>query len=266
MNKEIMNLWKTVPGEYEEQPKITAYVPDEKKSDCAVVILPGGAYIMRAPHEGEGYAKYFFENGITAFVVDYRVAPHKFPLPLLDARRGVKFARYYAEKYGINKNKVAIMGSSAGGHLAALTSTYYENIECESNDEIDKEDFIPNAQILCYPVIKLLGKGIGHLGSGANLLGDKQAELGEELSPDNIVSKRTPQAFIWHTMADDCVNVINSLDYAKSLRLNNIGAEIHIFPDGHHGLGLADSGENKVLRHVSKWAPLMIDWLKYIGF
>ena len=94
MNKEIMNLWKTVPGEYEEQPKITAYVPDEKQCDCAVVILPGGAYAMRAPHEGEGYAKYFCDNGITAFVVDYRVAPHKFPLPLLDARRGVKYARY----------------------------------------------------------------------------------------------------------------------------------------------------------------------------
>ncbi len=261
-----MDLWKKIPGMCEEIPKITAYIPDEKKSDGAVVILPGGGYSMRAEHEGVGYAKFLCANGITAFVADYRVAPHKFPLPLADARRAVQFARHFAEKYGIDKNKIAIMGSSAGGHLAALTSTYYKEIDCDGGDEISKEDFIPNAQILCYPVIKLIGKDVAHLWSGANLLGEEHVFMGEELSPDNIVSEKTPQAFIWHTFADDCVNVINSLDYAKSLKKNNIGAEIHIFPDGYHGLGLADDGEDKIKLHVSQWTSLLINWLKYIGF
>lgn len=266
MKVEAFDLWKDIPGEASEIPKITAYVPDNKTSNAAIAILPGGGYAARAPHEGKGYAEFFCENGITAFVIDYRVAPHKFPLPLLDSRRGIKYIRYYAEKYGIDKNKIAIMGSSAGGHLAAMTSTYFEDVECSSRDEIDKEDFIPNAQILCYPVIKLLGKGISHLGSGKNLLGDLQAEMGEELSPDLIANEKTPKAFIWHTAEDNCVNVINSLDYAKKLKTLNISTEMHIFPDGAHGLGLAVKEQDKVKKHVSQWSSLLLNWLKYIGF
>ena len=166
MKTETFDLWSQIPGTALEIPKITAYVPDNKISNAAIAILPGGGYAIRSGYEGKDYAEFFCKNGITAFVIDYRVAPHKFPLPLLDSRRGIKYIRYNAEKYGIDKNKIAIMGSSAGGHLAALTSTYFKDVECSSNDEIDAEDFIPNAQILCYPVIKLLGKGIAHLGSG----------------------------------------------------------------------------------------------------
>ena len=132
----------------------------------AIVICPGGAYRLRVAHEGKNYAEFLTEHGYTSFVLDYRVAPHKFPLPLLDARRAIRFVRFYADKYGIDKNKIAIMGSSAGRHLAAMTATYYEPIEFENIDEIDKEDFIPNAQILCYPVIKLLGKGKAHKKTG----------------------------------------------------------------------------------------------------
>lgn len=260
MNTEVLNLWES-----EGSTKITAYIPENKTSDCAIVILPGGAYMSRAPHEGKGYAEFFTKNGITSFVVDYRVAPEQFPLPLLDSRRAIKYVRYYSDKYGINKNKIAVMGSSAGGHLAALTSTYFEKIEGDSCDEIDNEDFIPNAQILCYPVIKLLGKGIAHLGSGKYLLGERHAEMGEELSPDIIASERTPKAFIWHTAADQAVNVINSLDYAKKLKNVGVSTELHIFPDGSHGLGLAD-GEDDVQRHVSQWSELLLKWLRYINF
>ena len=100
---------------------------------------------MRADYEGADYAKFLAENGICAFVVDYRVTPHRFPLPLLDARRAVRTVRYYAKEYGIDKNKIAVMGSSAGGHLAALTATYYDKMEFEDVDDIDKEDCVPNA-------------------------------------------------------------------------------------------------------------------------
>ena len=133
---EKKDLWTKTPGMCEETPTITAYMPDEKKSELAVVIFPGGGYGMRASHEGEGYAKFLAENGYTSFVIDYRVSPHEFPLPLLDARRAVRTVRHYAGKYGIDKNKIAVMGSSAGGHLAALCSTYFEPIDFEKLDEI----------------------------------------------------------------------------------------------------------------------------------
>ncbi len=272
MKIETANLWNTIPGMCEETPIITAYTPDNKTSDGTVVILPGGGYRNRAPHEGKGYAEFFAKNGITAFVVDYRVSPHRFPLPLLDARRGIKFVRFFADKYGIDKSKIAIMGSSAGGHLTALTSTYFKDIQTDTPaDEIDKEDFIPNAQILCYPVIKLLEEGVAHIGSGQRLLGEMRDTLAKDFEPHTLVTAKTPPAFIWHTHADSEVNVINSLEYTKSLRNNGIDAELHVFPHGEHGLGLADTADEsnidyKVLNHVSQWSSLLLNWLKYIGF
>lgn len=261
---EKFDLWSKIPGEYTEVPKITSYIPADKKSDLAIIIFPGGAYGFRAEHEGREYAEFLAENGYSAFVVDYRVAPHKFPLPLLDARRAIRTVRFYADKFGIDKNKIAVMGSSAGGHLSALASTYFEEIEYEKTDEIDFENFIPNYQILCYPVISLYGKGLTHFGSGKNLLGDALAEKGEELSPHLLVSDKTPPAFIWHTFADNSVNVQNSLLYVENLKENGIKAELHIFPDGEHGLGLSKK-DDRISRHISQWTKLLLKWLEYIN-
>ena len=256
------NLWMNVPGLCEEVPTITAFLPEKKLYDMAVVILPGGGYTGRSAHEGEDYAKFLNENGIAAFVCDYRVIPHQFPLPLLDARRAIQFVRHYANVYGINKKKIAVMGSSAGGHLAALASTYFDSIAIDAKDEIDNEDFIPNAQILCYPVIKLSSKKSGaHIWSCKNLLGDKALELADDLTPEYLVSEKTPCCFMWHTFADSEVSVINSLDYAKALKKNDIPAELHIFPKGNHGLGLANEN-NEICRHISQWGKLLINWLK----
>lgn len=256
--KETVKLWDNVPGLCEQIPELDCYFPENKTSDIAVVIFPGGGYGHLAPHEGKGYAEFLNQHGITAFVCSYRVAPHRFPLPLLDARRAIRFVRYYNDKFGIAKDKVYVMGSSAGGHLAALSSTYYEPIEFETDDGIDAECAKPNGQILCYPVIKLLGKGVAHLGSGKNLLGALQPDLGEELSPDQIVTAQTPKAFIWHTFDDKGVNVINSLDYARALRQNHVDVEMHIYPHGAHGLGLALQDP-----HVADWSRQLLRWLAY---
>ncbi len=269
MRTETFNLWKNTPGLCEEVPTLTAYVPENKTSDAAVVIFPGGGYRIRAPHEGDGYALFLNKLGITAFVCDYRVDPHRFPLPLLDARRAVRTVRAMADKYDLDKSKIGVMGSSAGGHLAALVSTYFEPFEFEGADEIDNEDFIPNAQILCYPVIKLIDHG-AHIGSGANLLAEKHAELGRALSPDRIVSERTPKAFIWHTFSDKSVNVVNSLDYARALRKYEIPTEMHIFPVGGHGLGLADGdpkyGRDNKNDYIAQWSGMLAQWLKLNNF
>lgn len=259
----VFNLWEKTPGLCEEVPTITPYIPENKKSDCAVVIYPGGGYSKRAPHEGQGYAEFFMQNGITSFVCDYRVAPHRFPLPLLDARRAVRWVRAHADEYGIDKNKIAVMGSSAGGHLAASVSTYTEPIDFEGADAIDGECPIPNATILCYPVIVAPdSEGVAHTGSYRNLLGVENApELERRLDPSRNVTESTPPAFIWHTAEDPGVNVINSYTYAAAMRKKGLRPEMHIFPDGKHGLGLAHD-----YPHVAQWSGLLLNWLKYIGF
>ena len=267
---ETMNLWEQTPGLCNEVPTITYYKPENTTSRAAVVIFPGGGYSHRAEHEGRGYAEFLANNGISAFVVEYRVAPHTFPLPLLDARRAVRFVRYYADKFDIDKQKVAVMGSSAGGHLAALTSTYRKPISFEGVDEIDQEDFLPNKQILCYPVINLYDLNISHIGSGNQLLGDDFMVSHDtvsrmKLTPSLLVSRKTPDAFIWHTFEDAGVNVKNSLEYAERLRDYGIATELHIFPHGPHGMGLPGDAD-AMRRHVSQWGELLLKWLAYIGW
>ena len=270
MYTEIYNLWQNIPGKCSEIPVIKYYKPQNKISDCAVVIFPGGGYEKRAAHEGDGYAEFLAQNGITAFVVEYRIAPHYFPLPLLDARRAMRFVRSRADHYGIDKNKIAAMGSSAGGHLTALLATYTLAIDGEITDKADETDYMPNAQILCYPVINLYNTEIAHIGSGNNLTGNKIAESGDvdtrkKLTPSLLCTSETPPAFIWHTFDDATVNVKNSLEYAASLKDCGVGTELHIFPNGRHGLGLTEHS-NALENHVAQWSSLMLEWLGYMGW
>ena len=258
-----MNLWRSTPGLCEEIPTITPYVPERKTSRAAIVIFPGGGYARRAEHEGKGYAEFFTQNGITAFVVEYRVSPHRHPLPLLDARRAVNLVRTQAEEYGIDRDKIAVMGSSAGGHLAALTSTHRGALDFEGVDAREIADAIPNAQILCYPVICPPDPDlIAHVGSYRNLLGDERMEAEKyEVAPNLLADGSAPPAFIWHTANDATVNVINSYRYATVLRERNVSVEMHIFPDGKHGLGLAPGSP-----HVAQWTGLMLSWLGDLGW
>ena len=240
-------------------PVLEHYAPEQATHDCAVVIFPGGGYSGRAPHEGEGYAKFFVENGIHAFVCEYRVCPASFPRPLLDARRAVRYVRANAERYGIDPSKILVMGSSAGGHLASLVSTYRGVLEGEKGDSLFAVDPTPNASILCYPVIDMVGK-YTHVGSRQNLIGDTGIPF-ESVSTCDIVDDRTPPAFLWHTSEDAAVPVANSYKYALALREHNIPAEVHVFPYGRHGLGLSPDDA-----HVAQWAPLLLNWMRLMGF
>lgn len=257
MLTKTVHLWENTPGMCQETPTLDIHIPARKHTKMAVVILPGGGYRERANHEGTGYAEFFNAYGITAFVCQYRVNPHLFPLPLLDARRTMRYVRAHSEELGIDKDNIYIMGSSAGGHLAALTSTYHKPIDFEGVDEIDKEDYRPNGQILCYPVISLLDEKIAHYGSGERLLGEQLQALGDDLSPNLIADETTPKAFIWHTFDDGSVNVINTLEYAKRLKQVGVSAEVHIYPRGNHGLGLAAN-----MPYVRNWAQHLLQWLE----
>ncbi len=239
--------------------EISYYRAIHRSSDSAAVILPGGGYTHRAPHEGEGFAQLFNTFGMDAFVVHYRVSPNRFPLPLLDARRAIRFVRSKAEELNIDKGKILLMGSSAGGHLTALTSTYFEKIEGEGVDEIDNEDFLPNAQVLCYPVISSEDK-VTHQGSFINLLGDRYNEK-DKFSLDKNVSEKTPPVFIWHTAADQAVNVKNTYLYASALSEYQIPHEVHVFPYGTHGQGLGAFDP-----HIAQWTGLLRNWLSLNKF
>ena len=257
-----MQLWKNTPGACPEVPEITYYAPTASPSDGAVVIFPGGAYRCRAPHEGKDYAEFLAAAGIHAFVVDYRVNPDHYLLPLLDARRAVRLVRAHAAQYGIDPHKIAVMGSSAGGHLAATVSTYTAPIPHEGLDEIDDHPFLPDATILCYPVICAPdADGIRHVGSYEHLLGGRNPELEPTVDPARNVTDTTPPAFLWHTAEDPAVNVINSYRYATALREHNVSTELHVFPYGHHGLGLAIDRP-----HVAQWSGLLLNWLRLQGW
>ena len=264
MIRETFNMWTETPGEHDREITITLCAPDRKVSRGAIVIFAGGGYTEHAHHEDIEYAEFLASNGFFAFYVDYRCWPNVFPLPLLDARRAVRFVRSKAEIYGYDKNKIAVMGSSAGGHLAAMVSNYQEPIELEGIDEIDNEDFIPNAQILCYPVISIV-KPYGHVRSGQNLLGDKYENRKEEFCIEKLVTDKTPQAFICHSSGDKSVLIQNTLNYTSEMNKNGVRSEIHIFPDGYHGMGLCIEDDKETI-HTRQWAQLLLNWLEYIDF
>lgn len=245
------------------QTKMEIYHPKEKKNDKTIIIFPGGGYSILSDYEGSGYAEFFNKHGFVACVVYYATINNdnaKFPQQLLDARASVRYLRANCVKLNINPDKIYVMGSSAGGHLAALLSTCTEKFENEEKEENYSENYLPNGQILCYPVVELYGK-FTHKGSALNLFGSScSKEKCKKYSPNLIAKRGTPHAFIWHTLDDACVPSQNSLNYAKKLRQIGTSCELHIFPFGVHGLGLCDRGQ-KHCEHVNSWKNLLLQWL-----
>jgi acetyl esterase/lipase len=241
--------------------KIVWHEPKEKKTDACVIVFPGGGYAALCDYEGKDYAEFLNSLGITAFVVYYHIFPDRFPLPLLDARRAVRFVRANAEKFGVATDKVAVMGSSAGGHLCALTSTYTAPIEGEGVDSIDEYAFLPNAQILCYPVVSS-DESVFHGGSYHNLLGDRYEEKAK-FDPELLATENTPPAFVWHTAEDQLVPVANSCRYVARLAQLGVYSELHVFPFGAHGRALALLPEEQ---HTAQWKGLLVNWLMLIGW
>lgn len=239
-------------------PSITPYIKEGAKA--AVIVCPGGGYRMKAPHEGEPIAKFLNECGVSAFVLDYRVAPYKYPCELLDAKRAVRYVRFNADKFGIDKDKIGICGFSAGGHLAAMTLTSPENEAAEYNvgDEIDSVSSKVNLGILCYAVL-VYGEH-ANKATFENLCGSDEA-LKEKMSLEKRVTDDTAPAFIWHTANDGAVPATDAMMFATELAKRNIPYELHIFRDGKHGLGLASKNPD-----VAEWTNLCKTFLKNIGW
>ena len=260
-------LWNSTPYylDGEADPQIHYYPAANKTHKGAVVVFPGGGYSFLASHEGPRYAEFLNEQGMDAFVVDYRIEPYTHPAQLLDARRAVRFVRYHAKEFGIDADKIAVMGSSAGGNLIGLLCTHTAPIEGEMTDEIDALDCMPNAQIHCYSYISFVEEDLRLDWCTEKLFPGTVDENGPLFSPELYISENVPQAFMFHTAADGLVNVIHTLRYAENLRKKNVPCEVHIFPEGNHGIGLGKSEDPDII-HSAQWTSLLMNWLCHIGF
>ncbi len=261
-------LWTDdVPGalgkEEKDIPTLTPYLP-EKPSGAAVVVCPGGGYGGLAPHEGPDYANWLAQQGISAFVLKYRLGSHGYrhPVMLRDAARAVRLVRARAAEWKVDPNRIAIMGSSAGGHLASTLLTHFDSGKPDAADLVDRQSSRPDLGILCYPVITM-GTNT-HQGSKNNLLGKTpETDLVQSLSNETQVTSNTPPCFIWHTWEDKAVKVENSLEFAAALRRAGVPFDLHVYEHGRHGIGLADKAPFK---NVHPWAEDLLFWLKARGF
>ncbi len=262
-------LWSAGEGRalYDEKgtPSLNLYTAAEPNG-CAVVVCPGGGYGgLAKDHEGHQIAQWFNERGVTAVVLHYRLGSqgHHFPAQLADVQRAIRTVRGRASEWKVDADRVGVMGFSAGGHLASMASTKFGEKAYKAIDALDEHSARPDFSILCYPVISM-DTGVTHGGSRRNLLGpdkkDDAAAVAHVSSEKNITAD-TPPTFLFHTDADTPVPPMNSILYYMGLKKHNIPAEIHIYQNGPHGVGLY--GGDPIL---STWSGHLDNWLRSNGW
>jgi acetyl esterase/lipase len=243
-------------------PTLTPYLPPkEKVSGAAVIVCPGGGYTHLADHEGRPVAEWLNSLGITAFVLKYRLG-HRYhhPSMLQDAARAIRLVRARAGEWGLDSQRIGILGFSAGGHLASTAGTHFDSGKVDASDPIERVSSRPSLMILIYPVITMKEKT--HAGSKKNLLGEAPtSELISLLSNEEQVTKETPPTFLVHTMTDTAVPVENSLGFVTALRKFGVPFEFHLYERGPHGFGL---GQKDPI--LATWPDRCADWLRLHGF
>lgn len=256
------------PSDNGLMPRMMVYLLDRNDEGPRpmVVIFPGGGYgAVCGNWEGERIAMEYAAAGFQTAVVYYGVAPDFcHPVPILNAAKAIRICRENSEEWQVNPEQIAVCGFSAGGHLAAGISTLWNCPEIFSQEDIESRIYRPNASVLCYPVITSGEKA--HKPSFVNLTGGKPETdpLWELLSLEKQVDGDTPPTFLWHTFADSTVPLENSLYYASALRENGVPFEMHIYPNGCHGLSLTTkkiSRKKSMFERNYNWMNLSIDWL-----
>jgi acetyl esterase/lipase len=263
---ETILLWPDgAPGalgkEDADRPTLTLYRA-RQPSGASVIVAPGGGYsALASNHEGRQVANLLNAAGVTAFVLKYRLGPrYHHPIELGDAQRAIRLVRARAQEFGIAADRIGMMGFSAGGHLAATAGTHFDPGKADATDPIERASSRPDFLILAYPVVSF-DPAIAHGGSVKNLLGENpDPRLIEDLSNDLRVTAQTPPTFLFHTNADTAVVAENSVRFYLALRRAKVPAEMHIFENGPHGVGLALGDPS-----LGAWPGLLTTWLRGRG-
>ncbi len=277
----MMVLWTTgAPGAKgrndEDVPKLYEYPAVEepgsgrkkkqKTQRPAVIVLPGGGYLnLMMEKEGGTEARWLAEHGVTAFVLQYRLGPrYRFPVPMEDGTRAVRYVRSHATDLGIAKDKVGLWGFSAGGHLAAYLATGNEAGEAKAIDPVERESGQPDFAILSYGRLSL-DPSIPRKTNLEGLLGDHPTpEMLESLSMERRVTRKASPCFIYSTGGDQTVDSLTATAFYDALKRAGVPAELHIFERGPHGTGLAQNLAK--LPELSIYPELVANWMEMHGW
>lgn len=276
MQKEVDMIHNTYPIQVEGSQSyarlityIYEYSPDMAYNVRPLILIcPGGGYTRTSDRESESMALQFVAMGYHAAVLRYSCAPAKYPTALTELATAIKMIRENAKEWNVNPDKIIVQGCSAGGHLAASLGVFWDEDSLAERVGLtaDQHEMLkPNGMVLCYPVIT--SGEFAHRGSFENLLGDRQAELGEKMSLEKQVTAKTPKSFIWHTFEDQSVPVENSLLLVSAFRKAGVPVEFHMYPKGAHGLALAnhltETNDGRAVQlECTSWIGLAKTWLE----
>lgn len=279
---DLQKIRVEVPGQLTGAAVLTVYLLDTvsvapDKLRPLVIVIPGGAYERRSDRESEPIVMQFLAMGYHACLLDYSVAPDRFPTALQELGLAVSLIREHAEAWHVDPHAIIVCGFSAGAHLACSLGIFWSRAAIFAPIERDPEQVRPDGLILAYPVVT--SGEFRHSGSFENLLG---VNLSEDMSSDervlveralsmvsleNQVNDQMPPVFLWHTLTDGSVPVENSLLLASAMRKHGVEFELHIFPEGRHGLALANketggNDESLVIPCCQTWVSLVELWIK----
>lgn len=256
----------------ESEAKLYTYIlSNSKEIDSArkrptIIICPGGGYEFTSDREAEPIAIKMNAMGFNACVLRYSVRPATFPTALLELSKAVALIRKNCDEWHVDINKVIVAGFSAGGHLAASLGVFWNRAFLSEGLGISNEEIKPNGLLLSYPVIT--SGEFAHKGSFAGLVGENNQTLLDEVSLERQVSSDTPPTFLWHTFSDASVPVENSFLFAGALLKNKVPLEMHIYPNGVHGLSLGteetkrNGNELSLQPEVTNWIEMAGTWVK----
>jgi acetyl esterase/lipase len=230
-----------------DQPMISIHIP-ESGNGCGIIVAPGGGYrTLASDHEGLQVAKWLNRLGIAAFVLRYRLGPtYHSSVSLLDAQRAIRYVRQRAAEFNLSAGRVGMLGFSAGGHLSCAAATAWDEGEPDHHDPVERQSCKPDFIAPIYAVTN----------------GAKRGRKADEYHPvDEAVTSTTPPAFIVTTHEDSIVPANQSTLYYDAMLAAGVAAELHIFNDGEHGLGLMPGDPD-----AGQWTGLLVRWLRRRGF
>ena len=255
-------------GKNSETSTLTVFVPQHGHGiGTAVVIAPGGAYMGLATNlEGRQVADWFTSRGVTAFVLKYRLgAANPYPVPLLDAQRAVRLVRFLSQTYHYSPERIGIMGFSAGGHLAAMEATSFDDGKAGASDPVERLSSRPDFLILGYPWLNAMEPNDRGLITYCSVLKIESTtdctNWEKKYSPALRVTAKTPSTFIYHTTDDSLVPVQTSVQFYSALVAAGVPAEMHLFRHGAHGTGLGRGDEA-----LDTWPMLLEFWMRGQGW